>query len=76
MASSTKDLTIEQRLERLESLFPEDRIVSDRQIMFVLEDVIGRACKDNSLGKFGGLIQFTDWLRGLYPELYTQMPKS
>ena len=73
MASSTDGLTVEQRLERLEALFPEGRIVSDSQIRFVLEDLTDRACKTNTLGKYGGLVQFTDWLRGLYPELYTHV---
>jgi hypothetical protein len=66
----TADLTVEQRLERLEALFPDGRPVTDAQIRFVLEDIQDRACKSGLLDQYGGLVQFTDFLRGLYPELY------
>jgi hypothetical protein len=39
----TADLTVEQRLERLEALFPDGRPVTDAQIRFVLEDIQDRA---------------------------------
>ena len=43
-----------------------------RQIMEVLEDLQDRACREGILETCSGLCEFTDYIRGLYPEYYSK----
>lgn len=49
-----------------------DITISPELTRQILEDLTDRACKNETI-KYGvpkTLSEFTDWLRGLYPELY------
>lgn len=52
----------------------DDKLTSsDQSIRQVLEDLTDRACKDGVIRPKmpETLSEFVDWLRGLYPELYS-----
>jgi hypothetical protein len=60
-------------LERVEALERRVGLRDKREVTCrVLEDVQDRACRNDALKAIGvSLTQFTDWIRGLYPEYYT-----
>jgi len=61
-----KEMTNGQKLNVLDDLPPSTR-------RRMIEDVVERACRPGA-GMPLPLSQFVDWIRGLYPELYTKEP--
>jgi len=46
----------------------------DQNTRYMLEDLQDRACRpENGMPKGMTLTQFTDYIRGLYPKLYTRV---
>lgn len=60
-------MSIKSRLSKIEEIVLNKKI-SPEQTMTILENLQDRAC-----GNFPkNLVDFTDWVRGLYPELYKE----